>query len=500
MFEFRKGHARLLLWAIVPAFLFLHGIVATSLPDRLSPLSTFCIVLIEVAAIAACFRASRNVDYPVRAFWLLVACSMLFSATSASLDIFTEIAHTPVLNHVPRLQIFFSMLYEVPLLVAVSIESDRRILGIPRAIHALLSISIGVVLYLEIFDLLTARGSHNPADALLVIRLFDGMDLYLAVAATIRWLGTSQFQERRFYWILSIFLWMNTILPAIHNRILIRHDYIFLDLLVSAPYAFLLVLVLTVQQRSTRTPMPALVRAVRVGSPIFLAAALTLVGMFESRTHFYIGLAATLLAILAYGTLNIFVQSRGLEAEASLLALKSALEKLVDVDGLTGIANRRAFDRTLEREFAAARRTKQPLSLLMIDVDYFKELNDTKGHLAGDEYLVRIAGALRMAVPRVTDLVARYGGEEFSAILPLTDSAGAAKVAETLRLSISNLGLSHPVMPAGSVTISIGFSTFDGSAESSPVALAEAADRALYEAKCRGRNCSVYLSMEDAGV
>jgi len=136
----------------------------------------------------------------------------------------------------------------------------------------------------------------------------------------------------------------------------------------------------------------------------------------------------------------------------------------------------------------------------MIDVDHFKQLNDTRGHLVGDECLVRIAGALRLALPRITDFVARYGGDEFSALLPTTDSEGAARMTEKARQGIANLDISHPAAPSGSVTVSIGFSTFDGLFPYSSVSLAQKADRALYEAKCRGRNCSVYFPMDDAGV
>ncbi len=499
MFAIHHDRERLLLWVIVPAFLLVHGIVATCLPDWLDPLSTFLIVLAEWAAMAACFIASRRAEYPVRVLWLLLVCSMLFHSTAMSLDVATEIKGTPTFNYVPGFQIFFSMLYGVPLLVAISMQSDRRILRITRAIHALLSVAVGVVLYLQIFTLLTVHGSANPADAILIARFFDAIDLFLALAATLRWLGSNRLEERGFFGILSIFLCLNAVLPAIHNRILIRHDYVWLDLLISAPYTVLLVLVLTARRRAAEHPSLVLVRAVQSGSPIFLAAALVCVGIIASRSHFYIGLTAALVAIAGYGTLNIFVHSRGLETEESLLASKKALEQLVEVDALTEIANRRAFDRMLDREFAAARRTKLPVSLLMIDVDHFKQLNDALGHVAGDEYLIRIAAALRLALPRATDFVARYGGEEFSAILPATDSTGAARTAERVRQGVADLGLVHPTGPSGIVTVSVGFSTFAGSFAHQPVGLTQAADRALYMAKCGGRNRSMFLPMDDAG-
>jgi diguanylate cyclase (GGDEF)-like protein len=263
-------------------------------------------------------------------------------------------------------------------------------------------------------------------------------------------------------------------------------------------YVFLFVLILSEQHRSARPPSLALVRVVRSGSPLFLTIALVFVGIVASRSHFYIGLIAVLLAIPGYGALNIFAQSRGLEIEESLLASKDRLERLIDFDSLTGIANRHAFDKALNREIAAARRTKLPVSLLMIDVDHFKQVNDEKGHQAGDEYLIRIADALRVALPRATDFVARYGGEEFSVILAATDRGGAVKAANKLHQRIADLGLHYPATASGTVTISIGFSTCDGSFQHSPASLLRAADRALNLAKRRGRNCSEFLSIDSS--
>ena len=347
-----RNRALLLLWAIASAYLVLHGIVATCLPDRLAPLSTLCIVLAEMAAIAAALHASRKVAYPMRSWWLLLVCSMLFHSTAMSLDIVTELRQTPTFNFVPGFQIFFSMLYFVPLLVAVSMQSDGRIWAVARAIHTLLSVAIGAVLYLQIFTLLTANGSHNPGDAVLIANAFDKIDVFLAAAATVRWLGTNQIAEYSFFKFLAIFLWIDARFPSIHNRVMLRHDYIWLDLLISAPYVVLFVLIQSARLSPARAPSPALVRAVRSGSPIFLTMALVAVGIIATRSHFYVGLAAVLLAIAAYGVLSIFSQSRGLETEELLLASKERLERLISIDSMTGIANRHAFDKALEREIA----------------------------------------------------------------------------------------------------------------------------------------------------
>jgi diguanylate cyclase (GGDEF)-like protein len=488
---------QVLLWTFAPAYLLLHGIIATCLPAWLDPLSSVFIVLAELVAIGACVIARRRAG-TARMFWVLLIGAIVVHSAAMSLDVATEIAQLPVLNHIGGVQIFLSMLYGVPLLVAVSIQNDPRVRLVGRVIHASLSIAIGAALYLQIFRFLTVYGSPNSSDAVLVTDLFDAIDFFLAAAATTRWLGSIQDQERRFFRILTIFLWMNAVLPAVHNRILVNHDYVWLDLLISAPYVVLVPLILTARSHPRRSPSPVFVRAVRTGSPMFLAGALVLVGVIASRSHFYFGLAAALFAIVGYGALNIVVHSRVLETEESLMASKVALEKLVDLDGLTGIANRRAYDEALHREFAASSRSKQPVSLLMIDVDLFKDLNDAKGHVAGDEYLVRIAEVLRLTLRRTTDFVARYGGEEFSAILPATDGAGAVIAAEKVRKGVAELGLSHPESPSGILTVSIGISTFEGAPSFTPAALIETADRALYMAKRRGRNCSVFHRMDSA--
>lgn len=207
-------------------------------------------------------------------------------------------------------------------------------------------------------------------------------------------------------------------------------------------------------------------------------------------------MAAAVFGIVGYGALNILVQSRVLKTEEALMATNMDLVKLIDLDGLTGIANRRAFDKALTREFGTAVRTRHPVALLMIDVDLFKDLNDAKGHVIGDEYLTRIAEALRLTLPRASDFVARYGGEEFSAILPATDSAGAMIAAEKVRRAIADLKLLHPTASAGVLTVSVGVSTYDGSVQLSPGDLTEAADRALYDAKRRGRNRCAFRPLD----
>jgi diguanylate cyclase (GGDEF)-like protein/PAS domain S-box-containing protein len=164
-----------------------------------------------------------------------------------------------------------------------------------------------------------------------------------------------------------------------------------------------------------------------------------------------------------------------------------ALEQLATRDGLTGLANRRCFDDTLNAEWQRALRQRQPLSLLMVDVDNFKQYNDAYGHLGGDECLQRIASAVSSEM-RANDLVARYGGEEFAVILPNQSLKGAAIVAERIRCRVEQLHLPNLGSKQHVVTVSIGAATALAAPENDPSQLVAIADSALYRAKHMGRN------------
>jgi diguanylate cyclase (GGDEF)-like protein len=174
---------------------------------------------------------------------------------------------------------------------------------------------------------------------------------------------------------------------------------------------------------------------------------------------------------------------------AELKQANQHLLRLSSMDGLTGIANRRTFDQTLEREWNQMLRTGAPLSLVLLDIDYFKLLNDELGHLHGDESLILLASELQGVSKRKTDLVARFGGEEFAMILPATDRQGAAEMAENTRLSVARLGIRHPRSPIGTnVTVSLGLATATPGSFPNASELVAAADKALYLAKHRGRD------------
>ncbi|MDB5651810.1 MAG: diguanylate cyclase [Hyphomicrobiales bacterium] len=172
--------------------------------------------------------------------------------------------------------------------------------------------------------------------------------------------------------------------------------------------------------------------------------------------------------------------------EQELIAHQRQLEAENLTDALTSIPNRRAFDKALLNEGARAERGCFPLSIIMIDIDFFKSYNDHFGHVEGDETLREVGARLLSCMGRPADFVARYGGEEFAVILPDTDLAGAQHVAEGLRIAVQTLLLPHPGNPTGFVTISLGVTCkVPGSKDRG---LVQAADEALYRAKSAGRN------------
>ncbi len=171
------------------------------------------------------------------------------------------------------------------------------------------------------------------------------------------------------------------------------------------------------------------------------------------------------------------------------------LNRLATLDGLTQVANRRQFDQRLQHEWQRLSRERQDLSLIICDIDYFKNYNDTYGHLAGDECLQKVAYAIQKAVQRPADLVARYGGEEFAVILPNTPQYGAMKVAENIREQVSKLHIHHTASQVSSwVTLSLGISTMIPTPEEVPATLIAQADVALYQAKTQGRDRALCYS------
>ncbi len=236
---------------------------------------------------------------------------------------------------------------------------------------------------------------------------------------------------------------------------------------------------------------------------IYLAAPLTLVGstvlgVLYSAITIPTWLVTTdawtstdvpyVLAAVLLGHLIMFAEARRSQHERRVLyAQREALREMTTADPLTGVRNRRSFDQQLDRQWQAWAAGEGPLSLLMIDIDHFKDLNDSVGHAAGDHALRAVAETIRRALPDAGCEVARYGGEEFACLLPGWDHAGAVTIAATVLRAVRAESIQAPG-PRGVLTISIGVATATPDTAAAGE-LVDAADQRLYRAKQAGRDC-----------
>ena len=219
------------------------------------------------------------------------------------------------------------------------------------------------------------------------------------------------------------------------------------------------------------------------GLPLLVVVALSTEHIFSNWLHtaLLIGSATLLLCLGLLWLTWLLVRELRLRQRA-----ERELAALASTDPLTGLANRRMLDKTLDLEWRRAQRSGSPLSLIMIDIDHFKAFNDNHGHQAGDEALRQVAQTIKANVRRPADLAARYGGEEFAVVLTETDAAGTRLLAEKIRSAVEQMEPANPGTPK--LTVSLGACTRYAKPGDDPEQLLRTADKALYQAKKRGRN------------
>lgn len=232
-----------------------------------------------------------------------------------------------------------------------------------------------------------------------------------------------------------------------------------------------------------RSPLPLYPLTISVEAPTRIQQFITLTPIYKDSYFCLIQIADASTA---------FKRERALRAHSEQLAIDA------NTDGLTGAHNRRFFNERYQAEFGRAQRAAAPISVLMLDLDCFKDYNDSYGHPAGDKVLVTVVQTIRLHLNRATDVLARYGGEEFVVILPDCDAEGAQAIAEKLRLAVSALQLPHCHSAVASiVTLSVGAATLMVASRCNSVCLLETADQALYAAKRNGRNRCQHVMVAD---
>jgi diguanylate cyclase (GGDEF)-like protein len=474
-------------------FVLLHALCVVLLPAHAIAASYVFLVAAPLLAFACAVRRGLMVGLHHRNGWSLIALSML----SWTAGMFTSLCQDLIshnLNIAPGATMLLYILYGVPITYAVATVGVEVRSGMQRGIDAVLAALLGYLYFVLMFSWTTLQGVSSRESAEMIAYMFDLENAFLLAMTTIRFFAANTPRLRHLFAAMVTFTGLYGLVAAYYNHHValdVAPDIgTVYDVVVDVPFLVFIMVAWRIRQPTAHTlnPPEGLVRFVRLGSPLLLALSVLAIALLVVRQHFALGVTGVVAAVLGYGLRSILSQVSQIEAADRLRSDQTMLTELALHDGLTGIPNRRAFEEAIEREWRLALRSQQAMSLLLIDVDMFKQYNDRYGHLAGDACLRTVAEILTQAVQRPSDLLARYGGEEFVLILPSTPLAGARDVAERLCASMRQRHLHHDDSPVGHVTISIGAASILPTQGALSDELVAAADRALYEAKRKGRN------------
>lgn len=478
-------------------FVLLHASAIFFLPAFAMQASYVFLLAAPALACAAALRRSARDGWRHSRGWLLAALAMaswtLGMAASLRQDLFLANA-----NAAPGDSTLLFILFGVPIVLAVSASYVEGESVLVRVLDAALALALGYLFYVHTFSLITLHGADSMIQALQVASMLDAENLFLLIASAIRLSAADRRGERHFYRAMVVFTGLYAVITFYYNHFVALGDHpdfgSLRDPLIDV--AFLAFAIEAWRDHepvpAARQPSPGLVRLVRSASPLLMALALLVVAIIVLRERFYLGVTGIVVAVLGYGARTTLTQVQHIKTEEGLQQRSHTFEIMAHTDSLTGLPNRRALDELLEQVWGRTGPSRLSITVLMIDIDYFKQLNDRDGHPAGDACLRRIGEALASAAGRRGDVLGRYGGEEFALVMPGGSLQAGLVVAERLRHTVESLAIAHAGSPHGVVTVSIGVAS--AMAGEKPLdALIASADSALYEAKRRGRNRVVTL-------
>jgi diguanylate cyclase (GGDEF)-like protein len=386
-----------------------------------------------------------------------------------------------------------------PLLLAISSTRETE------SIRAVFYLDSAQILLASLLAYVLLFGMHTAADqaASTMGRIYAAECSLLAVGTCVRLVSWSTLEERRRIRGLCAVVWIYLPIELgmdYASRRWNLHAGTLLDLLWSVPFVFAAWKALHMpidQGAAARLNRPGRARMlVESLCPMLVTFGIFALAASIVGQHRLLALAA-IFALLVVQSLHagavqlnyLTGQRQLLEREEALKDANSTLEQLSMLDPLTGVHNRRRFTAALEEAWRRALLAQSPVAVLMIDIDFFKGINDQHGHAYGDQCLTAVARALGQQTKRSNDLLARYGGEEFVLLLPGADTAGAMVVADRMHAEVSRLGVVNNISPFDQrMTISIGVGTGVPRPGVNPSVLVETADQALYQAKRLGRN------------
>lgn len=474
-------------------FLLVHAASLALFPVQRTVISHVFSIVVVAMALIFCMARTRSAPPDTRLYWQLFSAAIFLWECGS-----VRAAWEEVILHLSISQASYAdlpyFLYGAPIVMAISLPERKD--RVPLFVWLdTVQVSVAAVLtYLLIFTTFPFWGKpiHPISDSVLAFA-YATENVVLALAAALRLISVAQEDMRDFFRTLNIFLWVYGFCAITYNQLdlVLQGVMDYVALLSDVPF-LALILALIFQPPATKTRdsdgQQPLGQFIHHASPVFFTLILMALGLAVIRTHFYIGSVAIVIAAVIYGIRVTVLQTRYTHSQRKLQEARDQLETLSLTDALTGLANRRSLDISLDREWHKNNRAQTSFSLLMIDIDHFKLLNDHYGHAHGDECLRLVSAALLKSLRRATDIAARLGGEEFTVLLPATNAEGARQTAERIRSDVEALKLPHAKSELGYITISIGVATQEGQRIGAASDLLRAADNALYRAKHAGRN------------
>lgn len=490
------------LFACCAVSLFVRGILIVADPRAMVAFNIL-IALEFVFASAGCLSCASQQSGQARTLWILIASGLSLSVAGQIDDIYDLVMHLS--QTTAMVSDFFFLIYGIPILLAISFSSDEAGLRSLFWLDGAQAIMAAVLIYLQIFLTLPWTHHSTAISTTSLMYVYNAENLTLAGAVTLRLFGNPAQSKRRVYIALFIYLWSYAVVSLILGYFELEKNAAqgLQDVFWGMPCLLLLAVLAFWPDRSgaaNKVKHDYSSRSIALIldnlSPVLFTLVIAIMGARIASAYPWMGCASIMIAVVLYGLRAALLQSKYLRSQHELAgsgrALVVAIDQLRDLsirDGLTGIYNRRHFDEVLLAEWKRSIRTQKPLSLLLIDVDCFKELNDRYGHPEGDECLKKIAEQISKVIRRSSDTLARYGGEEFVAILPETTKESALLIADAMRASVEDLKIANEgSRVARVVTVSIGICSENAMLIRPAEALLNAADAALYLAKKQGRN------------
>ena len=493
------------LWVCILLFA-LHAVVDLCLPADavLIPSGTLMLVELLVCAAACLWRAvlSRGT---ARQLWALAAASQMVIFLANVLT-GLELTSNALSRQRTMPSDFVILLWCVPVLFAVGFSSEGRA---PRLFYWLDSVQIVLLATLTAaaclgwlpFGLLR----EQPVTTLRAVVFFTAELGMMAVVAALRLLSRPDGPQVRRFWQCALLLFsLHAIFDSLYNIVNL--------ISVLPPYRMQMVMALPslgatlcilhpmrAQTFRKRTPFEKnLALFLDSGSPLVYTLMVVVLAIVCAKRDLMLSFVVVVVSLLTYGVRSTVLQVRYLWAQITMSRTEAKLRRLTLIDPLTGVANRRSFDNRLRIAWEQSQASQMPLAALVIDVDYFKLLNDRFGHAEGDRTLRSIAYALRSVFRNEGDLIARIGGEEFCALLQNMDVQDALAVARRMRRAVEALELRTENPMGTMVTISIGVAVSTGLGSGQD--MVQRADRALYQAKLNGRNRAVAACPPQSGA